>query len=84
MSNMSYCRFQNTVKDLRDCEENIHEFLAETKEWDGGERKARRDLIEICVRIAEEYGAKDEDGLLTGEAQDESEYEYDPEAENVD
>jgi hypothetical protein len=25
MSNMSYCRFQNTLSDLRDCEEALDE-----------------------------------------------------------
>ena len=45
--NMSYCRFQNTLGDLRDCQENI---LADglSKE----ERRARRELVEICREIA--------------------------------
>jgi hypothetical protein len=50
VSNMSYCRFQNTLQDLRDCYEAIHDadYLSED------EKKARLRLIEICKRIADE------------------------------
>jgi len=47
MSNMSYCRFQNTVADVRDCWDNIHDSLS------GAEFDARNKLIELCKRIAE-------------------------------
>lgn len=54
MSNMSYCRFQNTVQDLRDCYDN----------WDGDdggklseeEEKARARLLKLCKRIWDDYG----------------------------
>ncbi|MGJ7529816.1 hypothetical protein [Variovorax sp. GB1P17] len=50
MGNMSYCRFQNTLADLRDCWENLDaENLSED------ETKARRRLIKLCVLIAEDY-----------------------------
>lgn len=45
--NMSYCRFQNTLGDLRDCQENI---LADDLGRD--ERRYRRKLVEICREIA--------------------------------
>lgn len=45
--NMSYCRFENTVTDLRDCEENISENLSKD------EHRARLKLIEICRDIVE-------------------------------
>lgn len=49
MSNMSYCRFQNTLSDLRDCEENLFdEDLSEE------EQAARKRLIKLCHRIAEQ------------------------------
>lgn len=49
MSNMSYCRFENTVADLRDCFEHISDDdLSEREE------AARDDLIEICKNIVEE------------------------------
>jgi len=49
MANLSYCRFQNTLADLRDCEEHI---------WDEGlsedEDKARRRLVSLCIEIAKD------------------------------
>lgn len=54
MSNMSYCRFQNTVKDLLDCEENIYNILG------AREHRARKQLVEACVRIAEAAGENGE------------------------
>lgn len=45
---MSYCRFENTLSDLRDCAENI---------WDTDlsdeERRARKSLIILCRKLAE-------------------------------
>jgi len=50
MGNMSYCRFQNTLQDLRDCHENMD---------NGGlsdeEKQARRSLLKLCDQIAGEY-----------------------------
>lgn len=49
MANMAYCRFQNTLQDLHDCEEHIYDDdLSEE------EKRARRRLIEACKRIASE------------------------------
>jgi hypothetical protein len=50
MSNMSYCRFRNTLADLRDCYENMDGDISEE------EAKARAHLIGICVDIALDYG----------------------------
>jgi hypothetical protein len=48
MANMSYCRFENTLNDLRDCYRNIDETdLSRT------EAAARKQLIELCQLIAE-------------------------------
>lgn len=49
MANMSYCRFQNTLSDLRDCEDN----LLETESLSKDEQRARQQLIETCRRIVE-------------------------------
>lgn len=48
--NMSYCRFENTAKDLRDCYENMDNGLSES------EKKARERLIRLCIYIARDYG----------------------------
>lgn len=57
MGNMSYCRFQNTLNDLRDCERHIDE----TDEMSEEEQRARKSLIEICIRIADDYREDDDD-----------------------
>jgi hypothetical protein len=48
MSNMAYCRFENTLKELRDCYNN----------WDGelspSETISQDKLIILCKKIAEE------------------------------
>jgi hypothetical protein len=46
MSNMSYCRFENTLKDLRDCNEHLFDDLSEE------ESKARDELVKLCDDIA--------------------------------
>jgi hypothetical protein len=54
MGNMSYCRFRNTLPDLRDCYENM-----EPKDLDPEEQKARKWLIKLCKDIVEDYGEED-------------------------
>lgn len=58
MANMSYCRFRNTLTDLRDCEEHLDD---RTDDMDEDELVARQRLINTCVRIAEAYGDSDEE-----------------------
>ncbi len=49
MSNMSYCRFENTSSDIDDCLEHIHDDdLSEREE------RAREWVIETCRKIVEE------------------------------
>lgn len=50
MSNMGYCRFRNTLSDLRDCADHFDDddLLEE-------ERSARAKLVALCSRIAEEH-----------------------------
>ena len=52
MGNMSYCRFENTLKDLSDC----YEHYEDVREDQTGEVKARKRLLALCVKIATEYG----------------------------
>ena len=46
MSNMSYCRFENTYKDLLDCSENLMD-----DELSQSEAKYRQKLVKLCVEI---------------------------------
>ncbi len=53
MSNMSYCRFENTLPDLQDCRDALGDGL------DGlsvSERLAARELVQMCKQIATEFG----------------------------
>ena len=60
MANMSYCRFENTLADLRDCERNMDE----TYDMDRREAIARKHLIELCRDIAEQFEDVDLDEEL--------------------
>jgi hypothetical protein len=48
MSNMSYCRFYNTLRDLQDCYEHLDEELS------GDEYISRKRLVEVCQDIIKE------------------------------
>lgn len=52
MGNMSYCRFQNTLECLEDCQE----YMGDTSGLDSSERLARIELIQLCRDIAGDYG----------------------------
>ena len=54
MANMSYCRLQNTLGDLYDCELALND--SEPDELSDEEQKARRRLIELCIKIAKNFG----------------------------
>lgn len=54
MSNMSYCRFENTLPDLQDCEEALQD-LSSLAELSESERRYAKELIETCTRISKEY-----------------------------
>ena len=56
MGNMSYCRFRNTLNDLRDCYETmVEEWYELDKEINREEYRARKQLIELCVTITEDF-----------------------------
>jgi hypothetical protein len=50
---MSYCRFENTVMDLRDCYDALCDMqdLDDLSEY---EKKAAIKLIKLCARITEQ------------------------------
>lgn len=52
MSNMSYCRFQNTLSDLADCAEAVEAREELSRE----ESRARRYLFEMMANMMEEIG----------------------------
>lgn len=58
MPNMSYCRFRNTLQDLRDCWYALNEEV----DLDGlgeEEERAKNSLVRLCGEIHEEYGEEE-------------------------
>jgi hypothetical protein len=67
MSNMSYCRFTNTLGDLEDCVEHMGDPVEdderssfESDVLSEAEARARDRMIELCVTIAQDYGDMDD------------------------
>jgi hypothetical protein len=48
MANMSYCRFHNTLEDLKDCYDNLDD-----NDLSEEEARARTRLIKLCKQIVE-------------------------------
>lgn len=53
MPNMSYCRFENTYPELRDCYEAMGD---DVEELSPEEQKYRKRIINLCCDVAIEYG----------------------------
>jgi hypothetical protein len=56
MSNMSYCRFQNTLGDLFDCQEALDNGELEDGQLSDEEERAAKRLIDVCREIAHDHG----------------------------
>lgn len=61
MPNMSYCRFENTLEDLKDCydalrEESPRELMEEASQY---EKDAIIRLIEVCQKISQRFDVED-------------------------
>ena len=52
MSNMSYCRFQNTLRDLKDCLDALCDIDGNLSELSKEEARAADNLILVCEEIA--------------------------------
>ena len=52
MPNMSYCRYENTLKDLHDCHEAMQD--EDISKLSDTEATARYRLIRLCKKIAAE------------------------------
>lgn len=74
MGNMSYCRFENTFRDMQECEEHMDD-----RDLSESENKYRIRMIEMCKEVAACY----EDSNLEDEFKDNSEFgDDDDEEEN--
>jgi len=66
MSNMSYCRYENTLSDLRDCYNALQEEAEDGYQEDAPEElseyeaRAKKQLIDLCATITAEFGEEDQ------------------------
>lgn len=52
MVNMSYCRFHNTLQDLKSCESVLEEMVdGDPKKLSDEELRAAQDLVSTCLAI---------------------------------
>ncbi len=58
MPNMGYCRFQNTLNDLRDCQEHLDD-----PDLSKEEHRARIRMYEICKEIVDNFEQEDLENL---------------------
>lgn len=61
MGNMSYCRFQNTLQDLRDCNEALEEIDGNLAELSKEEARAADRLVRLCARIAAAFDVEEKE-----------------------
>jgi len=55
MSNMSYCRFRNTLEDLQDCEDALNADSVPFELLSTDERQAARRLLQLCKKLAADF-----------------------------
>jgi hypothetical protein len=60
MANMSYCRFENTYKDLKDCVESIHDGT-DIKDLPEIEQKYALKLRKLCEEYFELVESEEEE-----------------------
>ena len=63
MANMSYCRFHNTLSDLRDCQNALEDYIDNDENVISSdeERRCAKNLIELCREIADHFEESDID-----------------------
>lgn len=60
MANMSYCRFQNTLTDLRDCQNALDEGALDDSNLSEEEERAARALLRTCREMVDDYGEEND------------------------
>lgn len=61
MSNMSYCRFQNTLRDFWDCADALDELEGDLSTLSNAEAEAARELLSVCAHLVDRYGDGSDD-----------------------
>jgi hypothetical protein len=73
MSNMSYCRFQNTLSDMRDCLANLNGGLSQD------EAEAALALLNVCKNYVEAVDGSEVSDLLESDEEEDEEEDFDDE-----
>jgi hypothetical protein len=83
MSNMSYCRWENTLSDLEDCVESFHEGVANRDEARARLRMmaVAEELLSLYRSDREMVDGKELNAEGRGESEDEEEVESEEEVE---
>lgn len=55
MSNMSYCKFRNTLPDLQDCANTLYDSDGDLSDLSEEEQRAAQALIRLCREIADDF-----------------------------
>ena len=55
MSNMSYCRFENTSRDLEDCYEAMSDNSFDINKLSSSEQEAYDCLLSLCKQIVLDF-----------------------------
>lgn len=69
MGNMSYCRFENTLRDLRDCYGAMRDGLELSK----SEQESFIAMVELCREVTDMYGGCNDDDLRDLSKEDDDE-----------
>ena len=59
MSNMSYCRFRNTLADLQDCADALYELGYPAAAARDDELEAATALLKLCRTLADDFTEED-------------------------
>ena len=73
MANMSYCRFENTLGDLRDCHRSMYEPTGGMNEH---EAAAREEMFCLVQEMAEEIASMDRGDRRNGNAEKHEDQQY--------
>lgn len=64
MGNMSYCRFENTLRDLEECHSALNRIYDEVNEMSKYEKNAVVELVDLCKIISHEWAVDEIEEII--------------------